>query len=293
MSATVFLITGASSGFGKAIALEALRRGHKVIATARDASKLGQLKEAGAAVLDLDVAAGDESVAAAFQKAHAIYGRLTHVVNAAGYVLEGAIEESSQAEVAAIFATNVFGASATVRAAAPYLRQAVKQDGAQTAIASFGSMAGWEPTPAVALYCATKAADSMIMQGAALELKPFGIDAVTIEPGYFRTELLNSGTGVQRKITTAQTLDVYINTPVEAVRNSLVAADNNQLGDVTKAARVIVDVLTRSGVAKGRSIPTRLVLGSDCVDKIRELMAETEKSIKEWEAVSRSTDHDQ
>jgi NADP-dependent 3-hydroxy acid dehydrogenase YdfG len=90
----VFLITGASSGFGEAIAHEALSRGHHVIATARSASKLGALKAAGAAVLNLDVTSDDATLAAVFEKANAIHGRITHVVNCAGYLLEGAVEEA-------------------------------------------------------------------------------------------------------------------------------------------------------------------------------------------------------
>jgi NADP-dependent 3-hydroxy acid dehydrogenase YdfG len=90
----VWLITGATSGFGNAIAREALSRGHHVIATARKAAKLSDLKEAGAAVLDLDVTSDEATLAAIFAKASAIHGRITHVANCAGYILEGTIEEA-------------------------------------------------------------------------------------------------------------------------------------------------------------------------------------------------------
>ena len=91
----VWLITGTSSGFGKAIANEALRRGHKVVATARNSSGLGDLKAAGAAVMDLDVTADDKVLAAKFVEANAIYGKITHIANCAGYALTGAVEEAS------------------------------------------------------------------------------------------------------------------------------------------------------------------------------------------------------
>lgn len=91
----VWFIVGASSGFGKAIALEALKRGHKVIGTARDSSKLSAITESGGQVLDLDVTADNATIQAAVDKAVALYGKITHVANAAGYVLEGSIEESS------------------------------------------------------------------------------------------------------------------------------------------------------------------------------------------------------
>lgn len=91
----VWFIAGASSGFGRAIGLEALRRGDKVVAAARDAKRLsgpGSLGEAGATVMSLDVTAGDERLRAALQRAVDEHGNLTHVVNAAGYILEGPIE---------------------------------------------------------------------------------------------------------------------------------------------------------------------------------------------------------
>lgn len=92
--APVWLITGTTSGFGQAIAHEALARGHHVIATARNAARLGSLQAAGAAVLDLDVTSGEQILAATFARANAIHGRITHVVNCAGYILEGTVEEA-------------------------------------------------------------------------------------------------------------------------------------------------------------------------------------------------------
>ncbi len=94
MADYVWLITATSSGFGEAIAFEALRRGHKVIATARNSSQLTSLKDAGAAVLDLDVTASDEVLASKFAEANAIYGKITHVANCAGYPLDGSVEEA-------------------------------------------------------------------------------------------------------------------------------------------------------------------------------------------------------
>ncbi len=90
----VWFITGASSGFGRAIALEALNRGHKVIATARNSAKLEDLKKAGAAVMDVDVTANEETLVGKLAEANAIYGKITHVANAAGYIFQGTIEES-------------------------------------------------------------------------------------------------------------------------------------------------------------------------------------------------------
>ena len=90
----VWLLTATASGFGQALAHEALSRGHHVIATARNASRLASLQAAGAAVLDLDVTSDEATLAATFRAANSIYGRITHVVNCAGYLLEGTVEEA-------------------------------------------------------------------------------------------------------------------------------------------------------------------------------------------------------
>lgn len=97
MANYVWLVTGASSGFGKSISLEALKRGYNVIATARNSTKLSSLKTAGAATMDLDVTSDDETLASRLAEANAIYGKITHVVNCAGYLLEGAVEEATYA----------------------------------------------------------------------------------------------------------------------------------------------------------------------------------------------------
>lgn len=95
MSAPVWLITAASSGFGKYTALEALKNGHKVIATARKASRLEDLKAKGAVTMDLDVIQPPEELKEIVKQAHSKYGRIDYLINAAGYILEGAIEEAT------------------------------------------------------------------------------------------------------------------------------------------------------------------------------------------------------
>ena len=95
MSAPVWFITAASSGFGKAVALEALKHGHKVIATARSAKKIEDLKSKGAVTMDLDVVQPLDELKAIVKSAHDQAGRIDFLVNAAGYILEGAVEEAT------------------------------------------------------------------------------------------------------------------------------------------------------------------------------------------------------
>ncbi|KAL2198930.1 hypothetical protein P885DRAFT_58339 [Corynascus similis CBS 632.67] len=289
----VFLITGTSSGFGEAIAREALARGHHVIATARDPSRLGGLLSAGAsAALALDVTADEAVLARVLAEANAIHGRITHVVNCAGYILEGAVEEASAKEVFDIFNTNVLGTCNVARAAAPYLREAAKTPGQMAALATFGSLGSWWSGAAVAHYCSTKFAVSGLTEGLAEELRPFGVDVCCVEPGYTRTGFLETGAGDgAHRIRTARQLEAYQNTEAVNMRGAMNAYNGKQPGDVIKCARVIVDVLTKEGVAEGRQVPVRLVLGTDCLETVRTKCEDTLKLVKEWEDVAVSTMH--
>jgi NAD(P)-dependent dehydrogenase (short-subunit alcohol dehydrogenase family) len=290
----VWLITAAASGFGRYIALEALKRGHKVVATARRPEKLSALKDQGAATVALDVTADEAALDKSLAEAAAAYGRITHVVNAAGYLLQGAVEEVSAAEVRAEFETNVVGIVNVTRAAAPYLREAARR-GEKPTIAHFGSVGSWTSTPACVTYCSTKWAASGMGEGVRAELADFGIAGTVIEPGYFRTGFLNVGGegdgGLHRAVAARELGDVYgADSAVGKARAMLNGANNNQPGDVEKGARVIVDILTGTGVAEGREVPLRIVLGTDALKGIREKLAETEKLLKAWEAVFSSTD---
>jgi hypothetical protein len=123
------------------------------------------------------------------------------------------------------------------------------------------------------------------------EVKGLGINATVIEPGYFRTGFLNAG-GNNRKFASNLLEAEYKGTAVEATRNALAGVNNHQPGDVVKGAKVIVDVLTGTGVAAGKEFPIRLLLGRDCMTDVRAKLERTEKLIREWEDVIGSTDHD-
>ena len=289
-STPVWLITAASSGFGKQIALEALARGHRVIATARDSSKLTLLKSKGAAVMDLDVTSPQHVLDAKLAEAAAVHGRLNYVVAAAGYILVGAVEEASQREVADVYGTNVFGILSVARAAAPHLREAAKQGGI-AALVTFGSLGSYNSGPAVAHYCSTKAAVSILSEGLAAELKPFGVDVCCVEPGYTRTEFLQKVDGKERRVVAEKEMEIYREGPVRQYKDAMDAVNGKQPGDVEKAGRVIVDVLTKEGVAKGREIPVRLPLGSDCIQQIRDRIGQYEARVEEWEEIASLVDY--
>ncbi|KAI1283624.1 estradiol 17-beta-dehydrogenase [Xylaria sp. FL0933] len=286
MPGNIWFIVGASSGFGRAIAHEALSRGDKVAAASRDPTKMTSLESAGAMTLKFDVTSDDAVVMDTMQKVVNVYGKITHCVNAAGYLLEGVIEAASQEEVNRIMATNVLGTITVSRCALRFLRPQ-----GFGIIANFGSLASWEGGLAYGYYSTTKWAVSGFTESLNMECRPLGIAAVVIEPGYFRTEVLNEG-GSHRLLMREQLESEYAEVGLAAQKEAIIKMNNNQLGDVTKGAKVIVDVLTQAGVGSGREIPLRLVLGSDALKGIRNKIKATEMLLRQWEDVIIRTDHD-
>ncbi|GAM40288.1 short-chain dehydrogenase [Talaromyces pinophilus] len=295
----VWCITGASSGFGREIALSALQRGHRVIATARDTSKISDLEQKGSYVLALDVSDSIEKLTEFASTAMQVYQRVDYLINAAGYILEGAVEEATPEEVQRQFAVNVFGTTNLIRAFLPHLRaqSVLSEIGKQihiqgrhrATIAVFGSLGSWVGGASYAFYAMTKSCMSSLAESLKEELAPFDIQATVIEPGYFRTGFLNPGS----KVSTATRIPAYEDetTPSGSVRKGLEAHNGHQLGDVKKGASLCVDILTSSGIAEGRDLPLRIVLGSDCVDAIRNKCTSTLNLIESWAAISVQSDH--
>ncbi|PVI05590.1 NAD(P)-binding protein [Periconia macrospinosa] len=279
----VWFITAASSGFGKYIALEALARGHKVVASARSTSRIADLKEKGADTVALDVTWPLEKIEAVAKDVWDRYGAVNHLVNAAGYILVGAIEETTPKEDYDAFNTNVFGLLNVSKAFLPYVRQT---SGHRT-VANFGSIGSWAGGAAYGLYAGTKWACSGISESMRLELAPLGIPVTVIEPGYFRTGFLNAGA----KVVSEKRIAAYDETAVGEVRKTLDLVDNKQPGDVVKGCKIIVDILTKTGVAEGKEVPVRVALGSDSPPYIRNKLKETEALLNEWDAITTTTDH--
>lgn len=183
----VWFITGSSSGFGLLLAKEVLRRGERVIATARDASKLDELLTAypdTARTISLDVTKPAE-IEAVGQKAIAAFGQVDVLVNNAGYGVNGAIEEVSEEEFEPMFQTNIYGLIRTTRAFLPHMRE--RRSGHIFNLSSIGGLiggAGW------GFYNTTKFAVEGFSEALAAELKPLGISVTIIEPGPFRTDFL-------------------------------------------------------------------------------------------------------
>ncbi|KAF2107124.1 hypothetical protein BDV96DRAFT_589741 [Lophiotrema nucula] len=280
----VWFLTAASSGFGKYMAFEALKRGHRVVASARSTSRIQDLKEAGADVVTLDVTAPLPELQKVAKEVFDKYGYITHLVNAAGYVLVGAVEETSPQEDFDTFNTNVFGMLNVSKAFLPYLRAS---PGEKT-LSNFGSIGSWVGGEGYGLYSGTKWACSGISEAMRQELAPFNIKVTVIEPGYFRTGFLNAGA----RIESHTQIQAYNDTAVGVMRQALEGTDNKQRGDIVKGCKVLIDILTHSGPAEGKDIPMRIALGADSPPAIREKMERTEALLKEWDSITTNTDHD-
>jgi NAD(P)-dependent dehydrogenase (short-subunit alcohol dehydrogenase family) len=176
----VFLITGCSSGIGHAIAAAAVRRGHRVFATARHPESIADLGST-ADTLSLDVT-DSASIHAAAAEAVARAGRIDVLVNNAGYGQMGTVEDISMAQWRAEYDVNVFGLIETTKAVLPVLRR--QQSGY---IVNIGSIAGRIAYPFGGPYCSSKFAVEAISDALRLEVEPFGIRVVLIEPGPIRT----------------------------------------------------------------------------------------------------------
>jgi len=179
------LITGCSSGIGAALAREFSKRGHRVYATARRAESLAALETAGIRCLALDVN-DDASIARALATVSAESGQLDLLVNNAGFSQVGAVIDLTRDDLRRQYETNVIAPVAVTGQAVPLLRAAVARSGSAV-VANVGSIVGLFTTPFAAAYCSSKAAVHSITDALRMELKPFGIHVVCIQPGGVRS----------------------------------------------------------------------------------------------------------
>jgi NAD(P)-dependent dehydrogenase (short-subunit alcohol dehydrogenase family) len=183
----VVLVTGCSSGIGRALAHELRRGGHRSFATARRQESLDELAAEGLAVLPLDVNDA-ASIAAAVARVIEREGRLDMLVNNAGVNFFGPLAELPLAQVRTLFETNLTSVVATSQAVFP---QMVRQGSGR--IVNVGSVVGVLPTPFAGPYCASKAAVHMISDVLRMEVAPFGIEVIVVQPGAVRSNIADAG----------------------------------------------------------------------------------------------------
>jgi NAD(P)-dependent dehydrogenase (short-subunit alcohol dehydrogenase family) len=188
MSKTIF-ITGASRGFGKIWAEAFLKRGDKVVATARDISSLKELvKEFGSSILPIQLDVNNRAAGfAAIRKAKEHFGTLDVVINNAGYGLFGTIEETTEQQARDQMETNVFGLLWVTQAAIPIMREQGSGH-----IIQVSSVLGIATLPVLGIYTASKFAVEGLSESLAAEVKDFGIKISLIEPNTFSTDWYNA-----------------------------------------------------------------------------------------------------
>lgn len=271
----VWLITGCSSGIGLALAVAALTRGQRIIATARQPSALGELAACfpeTCRVLALDVTDSLQVKTVVAQAAEA-FGRLDVVVNNAGYGLVGAFEELGAEQITRNFDTNFFGALEVIRAALPILR--AQHSGHIVNISAAAAIANYA---GFSIYGASKWALEGVSESLAAELKPLGIKVTLVQPGPFRTDF------IARSLERAEShITDYDRTSGKFV-GFLETMAGRQPGDPDKAAEAII------AAVESDTPPLRLVLGKYANDKARKKLADAERERAAWEHVGLATD---
>lgn len=274
MSSNVWFITGAGRGLGIDIARAALAAGHSVVATGRDATRVEKAVGANAnlfaVALDItDASAAERAAAAAVER----FGRIDVLVNNAGNFYAGFFENISPEQFRAHMETNFFGPLNVTRAVLPVMRE--QRSGQVITVSSAAGLMGQE---FCAAYAASKFALEGWMESLRYDIEPFGIRTMTVEPGFFRTELLVEGASTmwpEREIEdyaarTAQTIAAWS------------SMNGAQGGDPKKLAAALVS-LSDSG-----SLPLRFIAGADVMAGVEQNLATIQAQIDAHRELSAS-----
>jgi NAD(P)-dependent dehydrogenase (short-subunit alcohol dehydrogenase family) len=271
----VWFITGASSGFGRAIAEAALERGEAVVAAARRLEALGDLTERDRVLpVRLDVTDPVQRDAA-LAEALARFGRLDVLVNNAGRTQVGAVEETTDEELRALFELHFFAPAALTRAVLPHMRA---QGGG--AIVQMSSVGGQVTAPGFSAYSATKFALEGLTETLRDEVAGFGIRTLIVEPGAFRTGLFRPDAAYA-----SAAMAEYEET-VGPTRTYVRSNHELQPGDPAKAAAAIIAALDAD------ETPLRLVLGADAIGNIEQHLAMISEELAAWRSLGEATAFD-
>lgn len=271
----LILITGVSSGFGRALAVEALADGHRVVGTVRTAQAAQDFEaldpgRAFARMLDVtDTAA----IAPLVDAIETDIGPISVLVNNAGYGHEGVLEESPLAEMRQQFEVNVFGAVAMMQAVLPHMR--VRRAGH---ILNITSMGGFITLPGIAYYCGSKFALEGISEATGKEVAALGIRVTSVAPGSFRTDW--AGRSMVRSPRAIADYDALF----DPIRQRRQEVSGKQLGDPRKAARAMLTVFDSP------EPPAHLLLGSDALQLVRAKLRALDEELDRWETYTVSTD---
>ncbi|WET04396.1 SDR family NAD(P)-dependent oxidoreductase [Flavobacterium sp. YJ01] len=272
----VWFITGASKGIGLELAKKLLAEGYKVAATSRiEASLIKELGNTSESFLPLEMDLVDEkSVKNAIDKTINHFKTIDVLVNNAGYGLLGTLEELTDTEARKNYEVNVFGLLNVIRNTMPILR--ANKTGHIFNISSVGGYYG--EFPGWGIYCSTKFAVAGLTESLAAEIKPFGLHATIVYPGYFRTDFLKDSSLLLPENPIAE----YKN-----VRESESAhkddINGNQPGDPVKLAEALIKV------SHDQNPPLHLFLGEDAYNMANQKITSVQSELEGWKSVSVST----
>ncbi|QLY30275.1 SDR family NAD(P)-dependent oxidoreductase [Nocardia huaxiensis] len=268
----VWFITGASSGIGRELAIQAMTAGEAVIAVARNTENLTAPAQSGE-LLTIEADVRDEAaVAKAVEQGVARFGHIDVVANLAGYGLFGAVEEASDTQARAIFDTNVFGVLNVLRATLPVLRN--RRSGH---IVQGSSYYGQTADPGVGLLAATKYALEGLSDALAAELAPLGIHVTLVQPGLTATPFLSN-------LDAATATHADYDQTVRAVQQAIGALPATAFSAVDRVAAGI-----RTAVASDNP-PRRLALGTAGSDSMRTALTARLDELDAWAAVTNLVD---
>ncbi len=271
----IWLITGCSTGFGRALALEALLQGNKVGVSSRNTEDIKDIVDQfpeTALLLKLDVTDASQ-IQSATEKFINHFGKIDVLVNNAGIGYFGAIEESEDKEIRRMFDINVFGLSNMTKAVLPFMRK--QKSGHIINIASIGGLVGF---PGVGFYNATKFAVDGLSESLSKEVAPLGIKVTIVAPSGFRTDWAgrsanNSAINIEDYATTAG-----------ANKATIRGNSGNQPGDPVKAALAIIAVVNNANP------PLRLLLGAGALKGARNKLIDLQKDFDAWEETTLGAD---
>ena len=274
---STWLVTGCSTGLGRALAEAVIATGHNAVVTARDANKVADLAEGNTdrvLALSLDVTDGAQ-VTKAVTQAEKKFGGIDVLVNNAGYGYRAAVEEGDDPDIRQLLETQFFGAVAMIKAVLPGMR--ARRSGAIVNISTIGVQI--MPTGS-GYYAASKAALEAMSGALYGELKPLGISVTVVEPGAFRTDFAGRSLAQSTAV-----IDDYADTAGKR-RKEHDTAHGTQPGDPAKAAKAII------AAVESDEPPAFLLLGNDALATYRRLAEARLNTIQAWEHLTTNTDID-
>lgn len=269
-----FLITGVSSGFGRAFAQAALEKGHRVVGTVRNddaVASFERLAPGRATAVRLDVT-DIEAIEPAVAGIEGTIGPVDVLINNAGYGHEGTLEESPIEEMRRQFEVNVFGAVGMMKAVLPFMRR--RRAGH---IINITSMGGFITMPGIAYYCGSKFALEGISEVLAKEVKPFNVAVTAVAPGSFRTDWAG-----RSMIRTDRSISDY-DALFDPIRRAREEKSGRQSGDPRKAAAAVL------ALVEAEDPPVHLLLGADALTLVRDKLKSMSSEIDAWEDLTLST----